>query len=75
MSSGGIRLIPPGSIPCGGWTIFCGDANGLAGKVTELLQEQTKLLETTNLFSRADLDSYERRSEQIRELIELLAEG
>lgn len=57
------------------WTIFCGDANGLAGKVTELLREQTKLLETTHLFSRADLESYERRSERIRELIQLLAEG
>jgi hypothetical protein len=57
------------------WTIFCGDATGLERKVTELLQEQTKLLETTHLFSRTDLESYERRSERIRELIQLLAEG
>ncbi len=56
------------------WTVFCGDAAGLVGKVTELLREQAELLETASLLSRADLESYERRSERIRELIYQLAE-
>jgi len=56
------------------WTIFCGDATGLAGEVTELLHEQTELLESANFLSRAYLESYERRSDRIRDLIQLLAE-
>jgi hypothetical protein len=54
-------------------TVFCGET-GLVRKVTELLQEQTKLLDSVNLLSRADVETYERRSERISELIRLLAE-
>ena len=56
------------------WTTFDDEAVGLARTVTELLREQANLLETGNLLSKPDLDSYERRSERIRELIRLLAE-
>ena len=64
---------PSAVTPTWGWAIFCGDAPGLARKATELLQEQSKLLETANVLSRTELESYERRSEQIGELIRLLA--
>ena len=56
------------------WAMFYGDATGLVDKVTDLLHEQTQLLETASLLTRADLESYESRSEQIRELICQLAE-
>lgn len=50
----------------------CDSETRLARKITELLQEQTKLLGTANFFSRANLDSYEKRSERISELIRQL---
>ena len=59
--------------PIGKWTVFWGET-GLVHKVSELLQEQAKLLETASLLSRVDLEIYERRSERISELIRLLAE-
>jgi hypothetical protein len=56
------------------WTIFGGEAAALVRKITELLQEQARQLETANLLSKSDLERYESRSEQISELIRLLTE-
>jgi hypothetical protein len=73
LKSHGSRLSSLSTAPRVKWTAFCGET-GLARKVTQLLLGQTKLLETANLLSRADLDAYETRSERISELIRLLAE-
>jgi hypothetical protein len=55
--------------PASDWTMVCDSETTLARKATELLQEQIRLLDTPNFFSRANLDSYEKRSEGISELI------
>jgi hypothetical protein len=63
----GMFLVSSGAPP---WRVARGgQAPVLTGKIMELLGEQMHLLETAKVLSGAELESYERRSEQIRELI------
>ena len=66
------RMFPLSVGPVSNETIACDSETRLARKITELLQEQTRLLETATFFSSANLDSYESRSERIGELIRQL---
>jgi hypothetical protein len=54
--------------------IFGGETVTLTGKLEQLVQEQKALLDTNRVLSGFELAIYERRSDQIRELIRLLTD-
>jgi hypothetical protein len=54
--------------------MFVGQTSGLVQKIQGLLREQIQLLDTTSVLSGAALESYEIRSERIRDFIQLLTE-
>jgi hypothetical protein len=51
-----------------------GDAPGMIYKVTGLLHEQIQMLDTTKPLSKTEMERYERRSEEIHQIVQLLAE-
>ncbi|MGH9502851.1 MAG: hypothetical protein ACRD20_08375 [Terriglobales bacterium] len=54
--------------------IFGCETAALIRGVTHLLQQQQALLDTATVLSAPEMESYETRSEQIGELIRLLAQ-
>jgi hypothetical protein len=54
--------------------MFGGDVRGMIYKATELLHEQIRLLSTTKPLSTTEMDRYEKRSEEIHQIVQLLAE-
>jgi hypothetical protein len=57
-----------------GWTIFGGDVRGMIYKVTDLLHEQIQLLNTSRPLSASEMERYQKRSEEIHQIVQLLAE-
>jgi hypothetical protein len=57
-----------------GWAILGGDVPRMIYRARELLHEQILLLSTTKPLSTTEMECYEKHSEEIHQIVQLLAE-